>query len=360
MDYPKNTINSREYKLKNEINIFNLKIEVIKNSVSFIINNLSTLDYLYKNKVNISSFLDILNISKENSLDSDLIFKKFDDAYKNKKILIHSMDKDNLNLEIENSNISKNSNFEIKLKKENMDINDKINLLYNEIYLMKYGNTKDNFINMNKSQNEINHINEKINNLYLKINKKEDDIKNIINENAEIVEKLSSQLNKLFENLIQYKEYIEKSIINDIILQLNCFKSLQDNSKSELNALKSYIKNPLIKYYHKHGLTLENSSETCVACHKKIGSPFGTSYMCKECKIFFCYNCGNYILNGIQDKQIHSHFLPLIFREHWKCNLCLSLYLNTPSFYCKICDFDACMNCYINSLSKNNNYFLFN
>ena len=351
----------KEYNIKNEKENYILKVEIEeKKYINFILKRFTSLDYIYNNSTKIGTLNEKLQLNLNHYSNLEII-DKFDIMVKKEKIKVNINNDNKISLIFNKSKLLKSIKYELDLNENYMNMNDKINLLYNEINSLKYGKNKENSIDMNKSENEINHINEKINYLDLKINKKEDDIKNIINENAEIVEKLNNQLNKLFENLIQYKEYMEKSIINDIMNQLNYFKLFQDNSNSEFNAIKSYIKMPLLKYYHKHGFSFENSSESCIACHQKIGGfgSKGSAYICQQCKIFFCYNCGKYILNGKQEKQIHSHILAITFRISWICNLCFARYQNTPSFYCKICDFDACMNCYVNSLSKNNNFYLF-
>ena len=169
MDYFKiNNLIFREYNLKSQNNIYNLRVESIDDDIFFIVKNIYTLVYVYKNKIKISSLINSLNFKLSN-LNIVSIFKRFDQIYTNKKILINNIDEDTLKLKIENSNISENGKFEIKLKKENMNINDKIDILYNEINLMK---------NTNKNSDKDNNFE----NIQIDMNKKEDDIKNIINE----------------------------------------------------------------------------------------------------------------------------------------------------------------------------------
>ena len=81
--------------------------------------------------------------------------------YKEGNILIDIKEKDHINLIIQNPNQSEKNILEILLNKEIMNVDDKFNMLYSQINLI---------------------TNENSNILYYNINKKEDDIKNRINE----------------------------------------------------------------------------------------------------------------------------------------------------------------------------------
>ena len=96
---------------------------------------------------------------------------------------------------------------------------------------------------------------------------------------------------------------------------------------------------------HEHPLIQEPSHDSCKICNEPIG---GTSaYVCSQCPLVLCYNCGNKILLNHKDNQVHPHPLFLKFRKGWKCDKCQSYYKSKASFYCKSCDFDACSKCYV-------------
>ena len=96
---------------------------------------------------------------------------------------------------------------------------------------------------------------------------------------------------------------------------------------------------------HEHGLMQEPSNDTCKVCQKPLaGSP---AFVCHECPLRLCYDCGNAIFYGNKAKQVHPHPLALRVRNAWKCDICKQHYRGTASFYCKGCDFDACSRCYV-------------
>ena len=46
--------------------------------------------------------------------------------------------------------------------------------------------------------------------------------------------------------------------------------------------------------------------------------------------------------------EIHPHILSLTYRNAWSCDVCHELFRGCDSYYCKICDYDACPKCYFN------------
>ena len=181
-------INYREYSInKNNINYI-LGIEVTKEyKVNFILSELNdAINYYYKNTTKLKLLMDKLNIKISDYLINDLIFNIFDKLYNNKKIIIFKGDEDNFNLIIEND--FDNSKYEIILNKQEVNINDKIKILNKDIKNIK---------------------NKDINNIYLYINKKENEIKDRINQR----DILFKEMNDKF--LSEYKEF-NKRIINEI------------------------------------------------------------------------------------------------------------------------------------------------
>ena len=97
---------------------------------------------------------------------------------------------------------------------------------------------------------------------------------------------------------------------------------------------------------HEHPLYYEeNLKQNCKLCSKKISEQKG--YKCKKCEIVLCLGCSNKIFFKEKNKSFHKHDLLLKPRKAWKCNKCLKRSKNNVSFYCKKCDYDACVDCYI-------------
>ena len=172
----------KEYNIKIGTIIYYLRIEISKNNINLIAKEFNTpLDYNYKNKFKLISLMKKIKISEKDCLNIDLIFTKLDDIFEN-NISIDISD-NNMIIKIiinnDNSNISENNNYEeIKLNRENMNYDDKLNIIYNHIRMLNCTNCANN------SDNKVNNISE-IKKIEQSLNKKEDDIKNIINENIE-------------------------------------------------------------------------------------------------------------------------------------------------------------------------------
>ena len=155
----------KEYNIKYNNNIYNLRIEINKDiqKIFFKLNKSNDpINYIFKNELNL---IDFSNNLKLNIVNNDLVLSEFDNIYKNNHILINIKDDNHFILTFITNKVEKSS-FEIILNKEIMNIEDKFNFLYSQINLIK---------------------NENIKLLNLKMNKKEDDIKNIINEKDIII-----------------------------------------------------------------------------------------------------------------------------------------------------------------------------
>ncbi len=134
--YEKNIIDHREYNIEN--NEYNLRIEIDKEYIYFKITKLNqSLEYIYKNKIDFQTILQKFDLNASNHSNFEL--KIFDKINKMNKISIKINDDNSCNLifkildYFEGEEIIK----EIKLYKEYMNDNDKFNILYNEIKLMK-------------------------------------------------------------------------------------------------------------------------------------------------------------------------------------------------------------------------------
>ena len=126
----------REYNIKNEKEIYNLRIEIDHINIYLKLKKLNeSIDYIYKNNFKIISFINILELNPSKFSNFELILKIFDKLYNKDNILIEEIDNDNINLKIRYSIFYDDIEKEIKLYKEYMNIDDKINIMYNQLKL---------------------------------------------------------------------------------------------------------------------------------------------------------------------------------------------------------------------------------
>ena len=131
----------REYNIKKEKEIYNLRIEMDYVNIYFKLKKLNEfIDYIYKNKFKIESFINILELNPNKYSNYELILKIFDKLYNKNNILIDKIDEDNINIKIKYSILYDDIEKEIKLYKEYMNINDKINIMYNQFKLLNTNN----------------------------------------------------------------------------------------------------------------------------------------------------------------------------------------------------------------------------
>ena len=97
---------------------------------------------------------------------------------------------------------------------------------------------------------------------------------------------------------------------------------------------------------HYHPLNYkDNIKEKCQLCLNIIKNKKG--YKCKFCSLTLCFDCTNKIFKKEKNKSVHKDDLLLMPRKIWRCNVCKKQFRNKASFYCKKCDFDSCVDCYI-------------
>ena len=225
----------KEYSINKGNDLYNLGVEINKGYINFIL-----LDYnnsfnsIYKNKIKIIEFINNLQVNNNFILKPNLLLKQFDEIFNNHQIIISEKTDNNINITINNIN-----SFKIKLTKEYLNIEDKINLLFNEIRFIQYNKKMD--------IDNIKYIN-------LNINKKEDDIKNQINEKDLIINKLDNKIDNIdkktqneIKNLGAKIEQIiinQNKIIEDVMKKLNDFKfKFGKNIYNEINNLKDKTEN---------------------------------------------------------------------------------------------------------------------
>ena len=129
----KNIINHREYNIKSENNVYNLKIEIDQKYIYFILTMLNeNLEYIYKNKIDSLTLINKFELNPSKFSNLDLILKLLDNIYFKNQISIKINDDNSCNLLIKLTNIFNEEILgEFKLYKQYMNDNDKFNFLFN-------------------------------------------------------------------------------------------------------------------------------------------------------------------------------------------------------------------------------------
>jgi rubrerythrin len=136
---------------------------------------------------------------------------------------------------------------------------------------------------------------------------------------------------------------------------------------------------------HEHFLVymLTNRDWICNLCNKSYPN-FVPTFYCTKCDYDVCKKCMSKLsdekkfplfLAGVREsvtiKFINdtSHQHPLMYCitsrfsngiTKWVCKKCFKTYKNRWSFYCSVCNYDLCYNCYINSKVNNSNQYFNN
>ena len=136
-----NSADYREYNIKNENKEYNLRIEIENKNIFFILYNLDeSLEYNYKNKMDLLTITNKLELNPSKYQNLEIILKIFDNIYKKNKIIMNFIDNNSCNLIVKLLNAFEEEVIsEIKLSKETMDNNEKIKYIF---YAIKF--TKNN------------------------------------------------------------------------------------------------------------------------------------------------------------------------------------------------------------------------
>ena len=210
-----NIFNHREYNIMNENNEYNLRIEIDKQYIYFIVSKLNdSLNYNHKNKLDLLTIINKLELNASKFSNLELILKIFDRVYQKNKLDIKINDDNSINLLIKLLNVFEEETInEIKLYKDNMNNNDKFNFLFNQLKFIKNISAKDGeHEKKDEFQNKLNEMNNNI-------SKKEEEIKeikDILNKKEEMIKEMNEKiLNK--ENIIEIiNESINKKLKNSI------------------------------------------------------------------------------------------------------------------------------------------------
>ena len=94
-----NSADYREYNIKNENKEYNLRIEIENTNIYFILYNLNeSLEYNYKNKMDLLTITNKLELNPSKYQNLEIILKIFDNIYKKNKIIINFIDNNSCNL----------------------------------------------------------------------------------------------------------------------------------------------------------------------------------------------------------------------------------------------------------------------
>ena len=131
--------NHREYIINDKKDI--LRLEINEKYIYFIIKIIDNKEYKYKIKMELSTIVDKLELNNKKYNNLELILKLFDEIYQNKNIYINISNDESCILIIKFINVLKEETYQIKLYKKYLNDNDKFNMLFNQIKLLK---NKDN------------------------------------------------------------------------------------------------------------------------------------------------------------------------------------------------------------------------
>ena len=205
----------REYNINNN---YILRLETREDNIIIFLSLNENIKYNYKSEMNLSEIVKLLGLNIDQYSNFELILKLFDKIYSNNNIDI-KINYESCNIIIKFINESKESKKELKLYKNNMQIDDKLNLLYN-MYM-------SNKIEMNNKINEI--IN--------KMEKKEKEMKDIIDKKDILINELNDKI-IIKERRIKELENNQK---NEII-KSETINSDNFNIGEEINKLNDKIK----------------------------------------------------------------------------------------------------------------------
>ena len=122
--------NYREYNIKIDNIEYNLRIEINEKDIYFILSNLNeSLEYIYKNKMDLSTIINKLELNLSIYSNSEIILKIFDNKNKKDQISINNIDDNSYKILIKSLNaFEEEITAEIKLIKEFMNDSEYLNI----------------------------------------------------------------------------------------------------------------------------------------------------------------------------------------------------------------------------------------
>ena len=224
-----NYFSCSEYNIKIDNNEYNLRLETNEKDIYFILSNLNqSLEYIYKNRMDLSTLINKLELNSSKYSNSEIILKIFDNKIKKNKITINVVDENSYSILIKSLNVfEEEMTTEIKLIKEFMNDNDKFKYIFSIIKLMKN----------NYKIGEIENINNKLNELNSNINKRNKEIEDELKDKDTIIQKLN-------EKIINQENIIKNINENNVIINKK-YEELENNIKEKINNMQINLINDI-------------------------------------------------------------------------------------------------------------------
>ena len=246
----------REYNIKERNNDYILRLEINDKNINIIITLNNNIEYNYKTQMSLSTFVNKLELNLVKYSNIELIIKLFDEISEGNKLSININNSDEsciLLIKLVNP-LEKIINYEIKLFKNFMKVDDKLNMLFSQFKLFRNMNMdNDKILLMNNKINELNIKLEQKDNIINEMNKKiinqEERLKNLERKNINVFngnKKLNESVNKpenevkILDKKISYLENNLNNIKNNLI-QINEIINNIKNLKEEINILNNKI-----------------------------------------------------------------------------------------------------------------------
>ena len=331
-----NSLIYKNYNINYENDNYNLSLNIMVNNINLILKKINkSINFYYKTKLNSRILSEKLKLNDIKYQNNDLLSEFFDEAYKDKKLYINKIDKDKIYLIIGKSKLFK---YEIDLNKEfinndSLYFNNEILDLNNQIKEIKKNmNKKEDDIKniINEKDNEISNLNRKIDEITLKLSEKEKNDEEKINKLTNLIKEQKEEICSLRNNIYELNEFkkemnilskkyisnLDSSIIDNNIYNSTIKNWINPNMKIRANLLYKLSRDgPEISTFHEK---CDHKGPTLTLFHLKIGDKIGfyvddsfdTTSEWKK-------NIFNFMFNLTQNQVYHKTFFDKI------------------SFYCK-------------------------
>ena len=248
--HEKNIITYKEYDIRYNNNEYKLRTEMVENHIIFRLSKINeVLNYNYENIYEYLTIIKILKLSQYKYHNLNTIFQLLSKINDINKFQIEMKDENNFILNIMYKNLEgEEENHEFHLYKKYMDINDKFNILFNQISLLQDNN--------NKKSDEIEKLKSKINEMNNIIIKNDEEIKKLVKDKDNLLNDLNLKFVELQKEMNDLKcarsesnIMIDFNIIND---KINIFdkeiKTMKENILDNKN--KYVLLNELVNNCH--------------------------------------------------------------------------------------------------------------
>ena len=250
--------NYKEYYIKDEINDYILRLEIYEKNINIIISINNNMEYIYKTQMSLSTIVNKLELNSVKYFNLELILQLFDKIYENKKLFININNNDeSCILLIKHINVLDEVNYEIKLYKNFMKVNDKFNMLYNQFKSFKNNNI-DKSIEMNNKIIELNN----------KLDQRDKEIKEILIQKDSVINEMNKQI-KNQENRIKDIETKNINIFNGN-KNLNELFNKHENEIKIINEKLSNLENHIKDIIKSNSFQINNMREEINKLNNKV------------------------------------------------------------------------------------------